>query len=171
MMNWYDPQYLITKIFSNDKIIINVYDPTENEINLNSETESVAANQGSYNETVHSSNENEINGLTYIDININCGANQILFEIHRKPTEIEIEKLFGHRKHRFRVKLDERNIEQDITEFLKTYVVPKVNYYCLFQTELLQNQVDQIIRERFEKGSIKLIKCKQLLQDLENEAH
>lgn len=128
---------LIKEIFFDTHIKFVIHIQEKNEIFIN-DTESLLVNIEDLGNdlddiTVHSTDENEINGVTYTETPINNGENQIIFEHHDRETEIEITKLFKD-KQRINVKI--KNDTNELTKFLKEYTVPKVKYYCLINKNI-----------------------------------
>lgn len=78
-MDWETLKDLINDIFKNETITFNIFNIEREEVHLNSDISSVENNAESDEDTAHSADEDEVNGVTYIDQTINFGQNQILF--------------------------------------------------------------------------------------------
>lgn len=118
-------------------------------------------------DTNHSADENEVNGVTYKETCVNVGKQQLIIGFHDKETEIKILNLFDRQKQRLIVKLDKQNLKHGIFEFIKEYLVPKINYHCLIEKELIL-LISEILQNNFSKETYKLIQCENLLVDVEN---
>ena len=158
---------LIKNIFKETHIQIVIHKLPE-EIYLNDNDSVIAQIDNDDLETCHSAEENEVNGVIYKESPVNIGKNQLIFSVHDKETEIKIRKLYNHAKQRLDIKLNRQNIENDLIMTIKEYLVPKVNYYCLIQKELLL-VINEILKDTFTKDSYRLIQCKNLLTDVENQ--
>lgn len=99
-------------IFNNTQIKINLYEQLENfsietdELdqivketletiynNDEDEQESIIVNESESGNTIHSSSENPVNGLKFIDNRINVAKNQIIFHFSNNPFEIKVNKI------------------------------------------------------------------------------
>lgn len=92
---WAKIENSIQEIFGNTSIIFNEFNEPQNlELNLNRDNDSIIVETGSEsgNETIHSDNDNPINGLTYLDSCINTRRNQIIFKETNGKNSVKIEK-------------------------------------------------------------------------------
>lgn len=105
--------------------------------------------------------------LTYKETCVNIGKQQILINTHDKKTEVNILNLFNNQKQRLIVKINKQNSKRDLLEFIKEYLVPKINYHCQIENELIL-LVNEILQNNFSKQSYKLIQCENLLTDIDN---
>lgn len=165
--NWDEIKSLIVEIFKDDRIKINIIVEEDLENYLHSDNESMLAQYDTDNITVHSAEENENNGITFLNQRVNVGSNQILFSVHKGETNIQIQKLYNNKKQRFIVQLQNKKLETEIFEFIKNYLQPKMIYYCLFESITLQQTINKILIENFNKEAPTIIKCKNLVQDVE----
>lgn len=88
-----DKLKLINKIFKETHItwIVHENPIPQNEVYINTSNESIVNN---YDEqTVHSDEESDINGITYVDSAINVGKNQLIIKIGQED-KIDIKKMF-----------------------------------------------------------------------------
>lgn len=151
------------------KFGINIYESPRLEVNLNSDEISLQPNVDSDDDTIHSASTSHVNGITYTDSNLNTGPKQILFEMHQRPTKITTQNLFNNKKQRLHVKLSSKNLKREIKKVIQAHVTPNSNFYCLFRTDLLEKQINQVLNQNFHDKTIRLIKCKQLVKDVESE--
>lgn len=155
---------LINIIFKETHIKIIIHNLIQNEINVNDDTESLIVNiNEEENDTVHSADENELNGIVYKDTCVNIGKNQIIITKHDKKTDLQIIKLFDH-KQRFNLKLKETELKKEMFNFIKEYLVPRVNYHCLIDKDLII-PMNEVLQNNFNKGTYKLIQCVEILED------
>lgn len=163
--NFEEIKTLIEKIFQETHLQIYIH-RLPKEINLNDNESIIPQINESDSETVHSDDENDINGITYKDIPINLGKNQLIISTYQDETKIDIHKLFNTQKQRLTIQLNEHNLETEIQNFIKEYLVPNCRYYCLFEKDL-HFKFNDILAQNFIKNSYKLIKCERLLEDIE----
>lgn len=156
---------LLYEIFKETHVKIIVHlNYIQEEINVNDETDSIMGNIDEEDlNTVHSADENEINGITYKDSCVNVGLNQVIFQKHNNETECQVLKLFGN-KQRFIIKIKETDLKNEIVKIIKEYLKPHINYYCLIDDSLI-TLINKILQENFAKETYKLIQCKDLLED------
>ncbi|QBP37036.1 putative RdRP [Lampyris noctiluca errantivirus 1] len=158
-------KYLLEEIFCDTNLELTIYNFEEKEIFI-SETSSIIAISGSDVDTIHSAEENEMNGVTYIEGNVNIGRNQCIISQHNGPTDIKIINLFQNKKKRIIVKLNYKNINDEIIKFLKEFITPNIKYYCYFDDDLHLN-FNNIIQKTFAKKTVQLIKCSAIVEDVE----
>ena len=94
------------------------------------------------------------------------GKKQIVISTHDRYTEIKILKLFKNEKQRFIIKLNRRNLNNEIKTFIKEYLVPKCKYLYLMEGNLHIN-FGRILMEKFQEESYEIIKCDCILEDVE----
>lgn len=158
---------ILIKTFKDTHVQITIHIP-EREVYIN-DNDSVAPQTSETNyDTCHSDEENEINGVTYKDVAINIGKNQLIISTHDLETEIRVNKLFNQTKQRLIVKLNKQNLEKEIIDFIKNYLAPKCKYYGLFEGNL-HLKFNEILQNNFTKDSYQLVKCEHLLEDKENK--
>lgn len=156
---------IINETFKETHIKIILHE-TPSEIFVN-ENESVIAQMDDEElDTNHSADENELNGLTYKETCVNIGNQQILMNIHDKETTVNILNLFNNQKQRLIVKFNKQNLKHDIFEFIKEYLVPKVNYHCLIENDLIL-LINEVLQNNFLNKSYNLIQCENLLTDVD----
>lgn len=155
---------LLNEIFKKTHVKIVIHELMLEEIYINDETESMIANVNEEDlGTAHSANENEINGITYKNSCVNVGKNQILIQQHDNQTECHLTRPFGN-KQRLTIKLNINNLNNEITKFIKEYLAPRVNYYCLIDKDLII-PISKILQNNFNKDSYRLIQCEEILED------
>jgi len=108
------------------------------------------------NDVSNSDDENEINNVTYIEGCINTRKKQIVISTHDRDMEIKNLKLFKNEKQRFIIKLNRRNLNDEIKTLIKE--VLKCKYLCLMEGNLHIN-FGRILVENFQKESYEIIKC------------
>jgi Reverse transcriptase (RNA-dependent DNA polymerase)./Integrase core domain. len=159
----------ISEIFKETHMKIYIHNRRK-EINVN-DNASIAAqideDDDDLYQTLHSDDENEVNNITFKEGCINVGKNQIVICTHNNDTEIRIKKLFKNEKQRFEVKLDRRNLDNEIKNFIKEYLIPNYKYLCLMEENLHIN-FGKILMETFHKESYKIVKCECVLEDIES---
>lgn len=167
--NWSKIENIIKEIFQNSNIKINIYKkPNSEELNLNSDTDSVIVQAGSETDTVHSDDENPINGLIYLETPINTCKNQIVVKETKGKNEIKITKLFNHKIQRIYLYLNKIESNKTIMKFIKEYLQPGMTYYCLIPKNFKSN-FNSVLQTYFDANSYKLISCKTMNTDIESK--
>ena len=128
-----------------------------NDINLNDNISILAQKDeeetnSDSDQTVDSDDENELNNIMFKEGSNNTGKNQIIISTHDGETEIKIKKLFRNSKQRLLVRLNKRDLNNEIKEFIKTYLAPKCKYLCLIDANL-HLEIGKILMENFQKES------------------
>uniref|UniRef100_A0A1B6E8Y4 RNA-directed DNA polymerase n=1 Tax=Clastoptera arizonana TaxID=38151 RepID=A0A1B6E8Y4_9HEMI len=129
--------------------------------------EFVKNNNEDSNQTVHSN----VEGNTQIEIPIsedpvNFGKNQILLSLVKyQAKQVKILKLFGNSKMRLVVEISENNLENDIINFVKSYLVPKIKYNLYFEDDFYEKFVT-CVANNFKQCELNLIKCNKKLLDV-----
>lgn len=70
-------------------------------------------------------------------------------------------------KSRIHCTFNKENLREDFTNFIKSYIVPKIRYFAIFETNL-DLIFSNIIKENFLFDTVKIIACNKLVIDVEN---
>lgn len=119
--------------------------------------------------TIHTNaEENPIVQITSAEIAVNYGLNQIIINsVLHSPAKAKIEKLFEN-KQRISVQISNNQFEQDIIEFIKTFIVPNIQYHLYFENPDIYEPFCEVIRKHFKWPSLRFKKCKIKLIDVTN---
>lgn len=118
--------------------------------------------------TVHSNHENPIAEIPIIECSVNQGKNQIIIsEVNYQPAAPSVVKLFKD-KQRILLQISKNNFEQDIINFIRDYIVPKVKYFLYFEDPIYE-KFSSLFQKYFKNSQIQLIKCTQKLIDVIDE--
>ncbi|KAI5752219.1 hypothetical protein M8J77_014983 [Diaphorina citri] len=118
--------------------------------------------------TVHTCQENPIVGIPISEGAINSAFNQIIV-MSTSSHKFEFERTFLHaNKQRITVKIPQINAEDEILQFIKTYVAPKIKYHLYFVDDLYA-QFSRVLQAHFTSSAINFLKCTKFLKDIENE--
>lgn len=118
-------------------------------------------------QTIHSNYE----GNTQVEIPIsedpvNFGKNQIFLSLVKyQAKQVEIVKLFGTSKMRLIVEISENNFDNDIINFVKSYLVPQVKYNLYFENDFYERFVTSVAKN-FKNTELNLVKCNTKLLDV-----
>lgn len=118
----------------------------------------------SFDETIHSSDENSVNGMPIMDSE---DHQKVVELINHIPNKIKVQKLFNNQKPNLTVQISEADTNNDKINIIKEYINPDTKYYYNFQHDLYF-QFDEIIQSIFKNSSIKLLKYTKILIDVEN---
>ena len=159
--NWTNIENLIKETFQNSSIIFNIYEKPGNNKILNYTSSVIVELDKSSSSTLtaHSDDEQPINGLTYIESPVNVGKNQIIVKEINGKNQVKIEKLFDNKVQRIYLYLNKINCNKTILEFIRQYLQPGINYYCLIQEKFIK-PINTVIQTMFRCNSYKLISCK-----------
>lgn len=100
---------------------------------------------------------NEIFKETHLQIFIHCPSEDINLIDNDSIVSQICDSLFNSQKQRLIVQLNKENLESEIKNFIKDYLVPNYKYYCLFENNL---------HLKFIRNSYQLVKCEYLLEDV-----
>ena len=116
--------------------------------------------------TIHSNtSEDPITDIPITNAPLNHASNQIIITtVHNSPSKVKIQKLFES-KQRFLVQISN---EQDVIDFVKEYLTPKVNYLIFFENDENYEPFCEIIRKTFKYPSYRFRRTTQKLIDVEN---
>lgn len=120
--------------------------------------------------TQHSNqNENPIVGIPISEEPLNYCNNQIIISKTSFPVEKpDITKLFDI-KQRIKMKFSESNFENEVINFVKSYVVPNIKYSIYFEYGPYYEPFCEVIRKTFSYPSYNFQKCNNVLLDVTTE--
>jgi len=125
-------------------------------------------NQNDDDHTVHSNLENPILSIPIIECPVNHGQNQLVIsEVNfaaTTPTIINLHKT----KQRILIQIAKNNFEQEVINFVKNYIVPKVKYYAYFEDPIYE-KFATVLQRIFKNSEINIIRCTKKLIDITSE--
>jgi His(2)-Cys(2) zinc finger./Integrase core domain. len=144
------------------------------ELDVESMLANIDDNETTTNQTVHSSGEEPLIGIKITESPLNQGYNQIIFSsVNQTPKPVQVKSLFVHIKpkcsrQRLIVEISKNNIEKELMDFVKTHIVPKKPYYCLFEDDNLYIELSRVLQRFFKNSQVCLLKCTKMLEDIES---
>jgi transposase InsO family protein len=116
--------------------------------------------------TVHTNDsENPVVDIPIIETPLNYAMNQIIVtRVYHSPAQVKIIKLFDN-KQRLHVQISK---DQDVINFVKEYLVPKVSYIIYFEDNDIYEPFCEIIRKTFKYPSYILKRTNSKLIDIED---
>lgn len=161
-LNLPDEDDEIIEISDSESSVIAQFDDTEDFQNLDEENESDSA-------TIHSNENNPIFSIPISENPVNYGKNQIIIsEVDYEPAEPSITKLFSD-KQRILIQLSKINYIEEIINFIKTYVAPKIKYYLYFEN-FNYEKFCAVMQKYFKNSEIDFVRCTSKLIDvIEND--
>ncbi|KAI5756548.1 hypothetical protein M8J77_025839 [Diaphorina citri] len=121
--------------------------------------------------TVHSSEEHPLVGIPISEESLNVGRNQIILSLSNTPKECALRnvKIIHKDKQRRYVEFSPNNLENQLIDFLKTHIAPKVKYHILFKNDDLYKDLSRVLQKYFKNSQINIVKCSKLLTDVTEE--
>ncbi|CAH2019369.1 unnamed protein product [Acanthoscelides obtectus] len=117
-------------------------------------------------ETRHSNNQHPVVTIPISDQPLNFGQNQIVIKtVLHSPAKPKIIILF-ERKQRLLVQISKNNLESDVVNFVKEYIVPDVPYYIYFEDPDIYEPFSGALQKYFKWPSIKFKRCLEKLLDI-----
>lgn len=120
--------------------------------------------------TVHSNAEQDpIVEIPITDVPLNHGQNQIVVSsVFHSPSKPKLTILFG-KKRRLFVQISKNDLELDITNLIREYITPNIQYYIYFEDHELYEPFCEVVRKNFKWPSFKFKRCLTKLADVTNE--
>lgn len=117
--------------------------------------------------TIHTNAEqNPIVEIPIVETPVNYGQNQIIItSVLHSPAKPKLSTLF-EKKQRFTIQISQNHFEEDIINFVKNYVVPKISYHLYFENADIYEPFCEVIRKTFKWPSLKFKRCKMKLADV-----
>lgn len=120
-------------------------------------------------DTIHSNNDgNTIITIPIIEGPVNTGQNQIVIStVEHSPAKPKIINLLGNKK-RIIIQISKSNIETDIINFVKSYIIPKIKYSIYFEDDIYK-EFYSVMARHFKDSEINLVKNTKKLIDVVDE--
>lgn len=97
---------------------------------------------------------------------VNLGKNQVILSLVKyNPKKIKIQKLFDNSKTRLIVEISETNMDNDIVNFVKEYLLPNIKYNIYFENDFYE-RFAATIAKYFKSSQLQLVKCTKKLLDI-----
>lgn len=117
------------------------------------------------NNTVHSNQEDPILCIPTSDSCVNVGYNQIIISLSstNSHTKVDLTQDLHKNKQRISVQFPKENLEHEITQFVKTYIAPKVKYHLFFKDDFYE-KFSKILQHHFSSSQLNFVKCNKFLR-------
>lgn len=141
------------------------FDQFDNEIPTTSKE--IIEDQIEDDATIHTNAEHHPTvQIPITDIPVNYGQNQIIINsVFHSPAKPKITNLFDN-KQRINVQFSENNFDNDVVNFIKEYIAPKVQYHLYFESPQIYERFCVTLQNYFKWPSIKFKKCNKKLIDV-----
>lgn len=117
-------------------------------------------------ETVHTNKEEPIINIPISEKPLNYYNNQIKLNfVNHSAAKPVIEQCFTTKK-RYHVQIGLDNADQNIIDFFKLYVRPKIKYAILFTPDNNYQATCELLQKTFKNTAFDLVKCNQQLEDV-----
>lgn len=118
--------------------------------------------------TIHSSIEHPVIGIPIIECPVNYGKNQLIISQVKFASAAPAIFTLHKDKQRILIQFSEANFEQEVTNFIKDYIVPKIKYYAYFEDPVYE-KFSAVLQKIFKQSEINIIKCTKKLTDVVDE--